>query len=243
MQKVTNYIENVGILGRPLRQPSGWSEIAEIKNTCGKVWRNPTLRNIIPQLLNEESNLTSEAVLFFMFQLPKLFETQLEKTADEDEKLRVAYENLKKKKKKKKKKNHDKSINTLETGPLLDNLVCNRTYRFKTGECVWTKFGIEFTVGRHRFPFTLPVRTDNNGLALRGEWFGTSILSFKNIERRSGLDQWSNQVRNIKNGEEGRYWLWFVPNENYILLDYERSTAMNVYQWKFDIGKYGKRIK
>src|SRR5271170_1799154 len=58
MQKFTNYIENVGILGRPLRQPSGWSEIAEIKNTCGKVWRNPTLRNIIPQLLNEESNLT-----------------------------------------------------------------------------------------------------------------------------------------------------------------------------------------
>ena len=75
MQKFTNYIESVGILGR-LPRPNHWSEVAEIQKTCGDVWRNPYFRNIIPQLLNEESKLTSGAVIFFIFQLPKLFEAE-----------------------------------------------------------------------------------------------------------------------------------------------------------------------
>jgi hypothetical protein len=235
-------IENVGILGRrPPTQPNQWSEVAEIQRTCGNVWRNPTFRNIIPQLLNEESNLTSEAVIFFIFQLPKLFEAQLVKTAEGEGNLTVAFENLNLEE-----KEIHKSVKTddaLGNSPRFDNLVYNRTYRFETGDCLWSTFGIEFGVVRLKFLFILPVYTDSSRLpGLQGEWVGTSILSFKNTQRGSSLDERSYEEENIMNGEEGRYWLWFVPNESYIFMDYEKSTAMNVYQWRFDIRRYGKRM-
>jgi hypothetical protein len=245
MQKFTNYIESVGVLpGRRRGQPSRWSEVAEIQKTCGNVWMNTYFRNIIPQLLNEESKLTSEAVIFLIFQLPKLFEAQLVKTADDSKRnLTVAFENLNLEEK----EIHDKSVKTEDApgnSPRFDNLVHNRRYRFETGEGIWSTFGIEFEVGRQKFPFVLPVYTKRaRSSGLQGEWIGTSILSSKNTKRGGSLDERSYEEKNIMNGEEGRYWLWFVPNESYILMDYEKSIAMNVYQWRFDIGRYGKRLQ
>jgi hypothetical protein len=236
MQKFTNYIETVGLL--PRVRPHRWSEVAEIQNICGNVWMNPYFRNIIPQLLNEESKLTFEAVIFFIFQLPQLFEAQLVKTANDSERnLAVAFENLNLEEK----EIHDKSVkadDALGNSPRFDNLVHHRRYRFETGEFVGTTFGIEFEVGRHKFPFILPVYTNSaRSQGLQEEWVGTSILSFKNTKRGSSLDESSYEEKNIMNGEEGRYWLWFVPNESYILIDYEKLIAMNVYQLRFDIGR------
>jgi hypothetical protein len=138
MQRFTNYIESVGLLpGRRRGQPNDWSEVAEIQNTCGNVWRNPYFRSIIPQLLNKESKLTSEAVIFFIFQLPKLFEEQLVKTADDEGNLTVAFENLNLSEK----EIHDKSVkidDALGNSPRFDNLVHNRRYRFETGDCLWS---------------------------------------------------------------------------------------------------------
>jgi hypothetical protein len=80
--------------------------------------------------------------------------------------------------------------------------------------------GIEIVVGRYRFPFILPIRLPKSDI-LPGFWIGISILSLTDKKARKPLDR-----EKVYRGEEGRYWLWLIPNYKYILVDYETSVIL-----------------
>jgi len=116
-----------------------------------------------------------------------------------------------------------------------------RTYLYSTGQIV------EFVVGRNTFSIRLPVNILSLGLT--GELIGTSILSFKEkgsvLAHRPGEGNknihWLQD--RIPSDGEGRYWLWFILNQDYILID--SKTFISEFSdgkalQRFDLGKYGK---
>jgi len=81
--------------------------------------------------------------------------------------------------------------------------------------------------GKYCFPLKFPVSIP--GLRVEGTLMGTSILSF-----RDSVFVWHKD--RIREGEEGRYWLWFIPNESYILIDYDdliSETSNGMSQQRF----------
>jgi len=93
---------------------------------------------------------------------------------------------------------------------------------------------IEFIVGQHKFP--------NRRQAPVG-WVGLSILSYK--------AQFGETITQGE-GEEGRYWLWFVPYLRddviyclfeYLVIDYKAMTAMDADLKKYDLKRYGEEIR
>jgi hypothetical protein len=92
---------------------------------------------------------------------------------------------------------------------------------------------IEFIVGQDKFL--------NRRQAPVG-WVGLSILSYK-VQFRETITQGE--------GEEGRYWLWFVPYVcdgivyclfEYLVIDYKAMTAMDADLKMYDLKKYGEKI-
>jgi len=94
---------------------------------------------------------------------------------------------------------------------------------------------IEFIVGQHKFP---------NRPQAPASWVGMSILSYK-AQFRETITQ--------EEGEEGRYWLWFVPffrngilycHFEYLVIDHKAMTAMDADLKMYDLKRYyGEKIR
>lgn len=71
---------------------------------------------------------------------------------------------------------------------------------------------------------------------MEGELIGMSILPFKDKTRKfHGEDRYRESIRT---GEQGRYWLWFIPNKSYILIDHDTLIAEDTEGVRFDLAKY-----
>ena len=111
-------------------------------------------------------------------------------------------------------------IYELEDNPHVHELVYTQTYSMDTRENRKSPLGIEFIAGRFKFPFKFPVHIEK---LLKGELIGISILSFKDWTRNfQGEGRYREAIRT---GEESRYWLWFIPNKSYILIDHDTLIA------------------
>jgi hypothetical protein len=252
MQKFTTYLEFADILGRIVyrsersayafgRRTLSESETEVIQDRCRPVWRNPAFINIVPQLLGEQHSITSEAEIYFLFQLTKFLDKEQVETEwnrdqhtsifrssaiinDDDE-------------------HDDKDICTLGDEFEFNHLVSNQTYRVETDYD--TSRGVDFVVGKYKFPLQLAVSIPK--VWMKGMLIGTSILSF----RDSAHVRWNRKQKiyqdRIREGEEGRYWLWFIPNRTYILMDRQNLIAGlsngSCRERKFDLRKYGEEIR
>ena len=85
--------------------------------------------------------------------------------------------------------------------PELGDLIHNKTYKMNTTNCAF-ETTIEFVVGRYKFPFRFRDQTSSGVTLIKGEWIGTSILSFKD----SVTAPPSKVGETTFSGEEGRYW-------------------------------------
>ena len=126
----------------------------------------------------------------------------------------------------------------------LDHLVSNQTYHLNTEDRSSLPRGVEFVVGKYKFPLQLAVNISD---WMKGTLIGTSILSF----RDSVYVRWNRKQQifqdRIWESQEGRYWLWFIPNRTYILIDRGNLIAElsngSCGERKFDLRRYGEEIR
>jgi hypothetical protein len=213
------------------------------------MWRSvakSSLRNILSQIFLEEGNhcLNSEDAMYFLFQLKQF----LDKEQMEGEQNRggntssftgSAILNAD--------DGHDDKDSYSLGGISHFGYTTKRTYKMKRKYYYTTGDLGEFVVGRYTFPI-IPLPLNISSLGLRGELIGTSILSFKDsvlAHRQEGKKKIYWLQDRIQSDEEGRYWLWLIPNQSHILIDsttliseFSDGTALQ----RFDLGKHGEKI-
>jgi hypothetical protein len=98
-----------------------------------------------------------------------------------------------------------------------------KTYKTQSRKYRGHAWAIEFVVGRYRFPFT--IHCPKNRYLI-----GTSISSFimttDVVNSSTGQPPYPVGER-IVSEEEGQYWLWFIPGQQYLLIDYSKSWFVN----------------
>jgi len=224
MQRLINFLEFGGC------SDSG-RQIGQILDKCGYVWANPGSRNLILQLFSKEDYQSSEAEVFYIGLLPKMFQKELVKTVDNEEISPRGLARPGDLGSQEKKEDNSEDDPNKEEKPEFEDLVHNKTYRMNTTRVgLETSYSIEFVVGRYQFPFSFPEQSPSFYVS-KGEWIGTSILSFKESVAETS---WS--------GEEERYWLWFIPHQIWILIDYVTSIAIDTYGDRFDLKNYGEQV-
>jgi len=209
MQKFTTYLEFADILGRTVysSERTSRSETEVIQDRCGQVWRNPAFIDIVPQVFGEQHWITSEAAIYFLFQLTKFLDKEdvdTERNRDQHTSIFRSSAIINDE------DEHDhKDIYTLRDEFEFDHLVSNQTYRMETSHDVSLPRGVDFVVGKYKFPLQLAVSIPE--VWMKGTLIGTSILSF----RDSVYVRWTRKQQiyqdRIREGEEGRYWLWVYP--------------------------------
>ena len=225
MQRLRNFFE----FGR-------YKHISRIRQTCGNVWGNPGSPSLILKLFVEECYQGPNVAFFHMCLLPKLLGKGNLTAADKEEASPSGPGGLGFWEEQDDSSDDDR--NTTDERPGLGDLIRNKTYKMKTSRH-WLEKTIEFVVGRYKFPIRLPDQTTMGSDSVKGEWIGTSILSFK-----ESITAPSREIgEKTFNGEDGRYWLWFMPPKNeWILIDYVTSIAMDHDGFEFDLRKYGRPI-
>ena len=236
MQKFTTYLELAYILGR--------TAVSDLHKIFGPVWRNPAFINIVPELLGGNTWITPEAAIYFLFQLRKFLDkdqVDTERNRDQDASIFSSSAIINAED-----EHDDKDICTLGDDFDFNHLVSNQTYHMHTKDCSNLPRGVEFVVGKYKFPLQLAVHIPK--VWMTGTLIGTSILSF----RDSLYVRWSRKQQiyqdRIREWNEGCYWLWFIPNQAYIFIDCrnliaEVSNGSCREPTKFDLSKYGEEIR
>jgi hypothetical protein len=245
IQKFTHYLEFAPIfdknsyrhtyeryyrVGRTQRYAPHVSEVKDmILTTCGPVWRSPAILSILSQMFTG-GRLTYETTIFFVSQLRKFLKPELVDGLGKKDDLTGAFAGLDIRTSEETLKG---DIYELEDKPQVRELVYTQTYSMDTRENWKSPLGIEFIAGRFKFPVKFPVHIEK---LLEGELIGMSILSFKDwTPKFHREDRYRERIRT---GEEGRYWLWFIPNKSYILIDHDDLIAEDTDGLRFDLAKY-----
>jgi hypothetical protein len=209
-------------------------EPSSVLKHCGHVWKNPGLVKIFPHLF-AESVLEPSAVRFFLSWGPELFKDLLVETrndGEDPESTNVLLSNISK-------SQVEVQQATYGSKPFYDriyaNLALKNRYRFDTPG--WERSRIEFVVGRKKFPYIFPSGKEGRS----GCWIGTSVLSFKYKGLRRDNDFYGTGETTL-NEKVGRYWLWFIPNHRYLLIDLSTLTFIDseVCDLVFEMANYGR---
>jgi len=144
MQKLTALLELIPMVAiregsRPvLLHPS------TVIQTCGFVWKNPLVFDVLPHLFHTKLFLSPDAAIVFLYWAPEACKEFLMETRDTDSKELPSEDEYE----------SQNSENKAQATRDLNNLVYGKTYKSKT-QNLWKSPGIQFVVGRYRFPFTI----------------------------------------------------------------------------------------
>jgi len=234
MQKLINFLQWYPIVGRSEFRVPVPLKVSDIYEACGHVWKNPLVFSIVPDLFEEDMFLSQDAAKQFLCWAPESCKEWLTETKEIDSEDIQSEEHLNE-------YEYKNSNIEDEATAILANLAYGKTYKLNT-QNPWTAPGIEFEVGRHKFPFTIHYHDSTR--RIRGYWIGTSISSYTFTTNAFNVRNWlSYPVRkNVVCEKEGRYWLWFLPGCRYILVDYGDLKVVDSQESTkiIDIGNFSK---